>query len=128
MQPRFAPIQCREHVEAKSRDPMTSQELATEVRSVCDALWDEVSTKPPESSASDEVLRNLAKLQSLCSVREKPDGPTRDFSKFIKSMLGPNVQLGYEGRLVSMQPTGALAESYDVMHDHAAGCLSQMSI
>lgn len=65
MQPRFDPICLRERAKALNRGTVDSLELAKEHKCLCKALWDEVNDMPPESSASDAVLENLAKLMQL---------------------------------------------------------------
>lgn len=59
--------------EFRSRDPMDPQELSREVKSLCDAMWEEVNTEP-DCSASKTVMEKLLKLSRLSHRRLKLDG------------------------------------------------------
>lgn len=70
LQPTVTRIICREIVEARKRGRWSRQKLCEEVKSLCDAMWNEVNDQGKlKKSVSHSVLQKLLKLCQLYNVK-----------------------------------------------------------
>lgn len=78
------------------RDPVDRWQLSMEVRDLCNALWKQVNSAPPDQMASDAVLDTLVELMVLPEVRSN-FSPAPDLHRFLCNPDQHELKVGGDG-------------------------------